>query len=161
MDHCTATLVTDRWADVTAFLCGDCHHGIKRKWADMCADDNDGAPMDELDATYEFTVVVTKRPRPTIRALPPEVILLILERTGVAYGPVVESVCREWHRVWGGRHHFADERPPVEWALRGHKALLEWALNQGWIDRGEGIAAGGPRGGGAQKIPGWVCARRS
>ncbi|AGO84763.1 Ankyrin repeat domain containing protein [Pandoravirus salinus] len=148
MDDQVEVLKTRCWADVMDVLCVGCRHGVKRKWADIMqtADDRrDRQGMD--DATYEFTVVVTRKPRLTIKALPPEIIDLIFAHVSTAYGPAVDSVCRGWHRLWGGRHHFVNAKPEIEWALRGHHRLLKWARSRGWIHQGDGIATAAAKNG--------------
>ncbi|QBZ81329.1 ankyrin repeat domain containing protein [Pandoravirus celtis] len=98
-------------------------------------------------ATHESTAMPTKTPRLAIKALPPEIVDLIFAHVDTAYGPAVDSVCRDWHQVWGGRHHFVDARPEIEWALRGHRHLLKWARSRGWVRRGNGIATAAAKNG--------------
>jgi hypothetical protein len=71
--------------------------------------------------------------------LPPEMILCVLNHVDATYGPVIESVCRDWHCLWDARHHFVDDDLLLRWASAGHKRLLEWAFGSGWIRRGHAI----------------------
>jgi hypothetical protein len=72
--------------------------------------------------------------------LPIEIVLLVLDNVDIMYGPAVESVCRNWHCLWDGRHHFIDDDLLLWWTRAGHKRLLEWAFDSGWIRRGSAIA---------------------